>query len=61
CEACHKAEGVIQCTSCVGLHAWCKSCAVNVHQHLPFHQLEICWSGAYYLDISLCQLGLLEY
>ncbi|KIK81366.1 hypothetical protein PAXRUDRAFT_101228, partial [Paxillus rubicundulus Ve08.2h10] len=42
--------------SCVGLHAWCKSCAVNVHQYLPFHQPEV-WSGACYLDISLCQLG----
>ncbi|KIK72242.1 hypothetical protein PAXRUDRAFT_181092, partial [Paxillus rubicundulus Ve08.2h10] len=31
CEKCHKAEGVIQCKSCVGLHAWCKSCVFNVH------------------------------
>ncbi|KIJ58337.1 hypothetical protein HYDPIDRAFT_102895, partial [Hydnomerulius pinastri MD-312] len=60
CELCGDLPGSIRCKTCSGAHAWCNSCAVKVHKHLPFHNLEK-WQDSCYQKISLMALGYIWY
>lgn len=60
CEDCGVEQGSIRCLSCSGDHAWCSSCAVKAHKHLPFHNLQ-CWNGKFYKATTLLDQGYILY
>ncbi|KAG1724879.1 uncharacterized protein EDB91DRAFT_1062557, partial [Suillus paluster] len=60
CKDCGEGEGLIQCLSCSGTHAWCPSCVVKAHQHNPFHNLQL-WNGRFYETTTLQAQGYTMY
>ncbi|KAG0695622.1 hypothetical protein DFH29DRAFT_984908 [Suillus ampliporus] len=60
CKDCGGGEGLIQCLSCSGNHAWCPSCVVKAHQHNLFHNLQL-WNGRFYETPTLQDQGYIMY
>jgi hypothetical protein len=46
----------VRCSDCFGNVVWCKECAVQSHQNLPFHRIQV-WDGKCFLKSSLLQIG----
>ncbi|KAG1803236.1 uncharacterized protein BJ212DRAFT_1241279, partial [Suillus subaureus] len=60
CKDCGEGEGLIQCLSRSGTHAWCPSCVLKAHQHNPFHNLQL-WNGRFYKTTTLQAQGYIMY
>jgi hypothetical protein len=56
CECCLSTEGLFQCSTCSGEHAWCHTCVLKTHGSLPFHKLQR-WNGKCFQESPLSQLG----
>ncbi|KAG2366572.1 hypothetical protein BDR07DRAFT_1449292 [Suillus spraguei] len=50
-------EPTVHCRDCKGLQLYCQSCIASLHSAMPLHNVET-WTGMYFQQISLCDLGL---
>ncbi|KAL6299003.1 hypothetical protein BKA93DRAFT_820101 [Sparassis latifolia] len=57
CRVCEEGLAMIHCEDCLDLGIYCRTCAVNLHQLIPFHRVQT-WRGTHFERDSLIRLGL---
>ncbi|KAK0215110.1 hypothetical protein IW262DRAFT_1277892, partial [Armillaria fumosa] len=58
CGSCRE-EACFHCASCYNGLSFCQRCIVEAHCCIPFHQIEVFWTGNFYTCVSLKKLGLI--
>ncbi|KAF6758787.1 hypothetical protein DFP72DRAFT_807241 [Ephemerocybe angulata] len=59
CTGCGGKDDIVyRCPSCIGGAMYCQACIVTLHQHNPFHFIEM-WNGSHFTRTTLKSLGLL--
>jgi hypothetical protein len=58
CSMCSIGDADIKCSDCFGANIFCRTCCLEVHKRLPFHQTLI-WTGKHYAQALLSSLDFL--